>query len=245
MSCDLLTVPPLFNKAKCYTGDMYNLPKGYLSHSSMSLWHSSKDQYRKKYYGSDTYDLDTVYTRLGKEVAEILEDPKAKKKHPQLKKVPAYKIAEHQIEQVIDGVPIKGFVDSFDPEKKRIIEYKTGIRKDGVAPWDTVKVKKHNQVLLYALCTKEATGEVDKNTKLIWLETAWLEKCEVTEFNNQSFTSCNPTLQLTGHFEVFKRKLEDWEFDWMRSYIVKTATAISDDYTAYLKASGKNVDNIV
>lgn len=196
-----------------------------------------------KYYGSDAYELDTVYTRLGKKVAEILEDPKAKKKHPVLKKVPAYSHPEYQIEHVINGVPVKGFIDSFDPVKGRIIEYKSGIRRaDGRAPWDTVKVKKHNQVLLYALCVKELGMPVDKNTKLVWLETAWMESCEKTEFGDKEFLTCKPDLQLTGHVEVFKRKLEDWEFDWMKQYIVKTAEEISADYTAYLKASGKSVD---
>ena len=58
----------------------YNLPKPYLSFSAMEMWKSSKDQYRLKYYSKDdSYTFSTMYTEFGKQIAEILEDKKAKK----------------------------------------------------------------------------------------------------------------------------------------------------------------------
>lgn len=196
-----------------------------------------------KYYSSQIYDLETSYTKFGKEIAELFEDKKKVKEHPVLSKVPKYDTPEFCIQHEIEGVLIKGYIDSFDSKKKRIIEYKTGIKKDGKAPWDTVKVKKHNQVLLYSLCIKDMFGEVHPETKLIWIETCWKEKCQETDFNGTKFKTCSPALDLTGHFEIFKRKIEDWEYDWMKSYIVKTAQAISDDYTAYQKNSLGYVEN--
>jgi hypothetical protein len=184
-----------------------------------------------------------MYTEFGKEIATILEDKKAKKAHPVLCKIPSYTHCEYELQFEIDGVPIKGYIDSFDPKKKRIIEYKTSIkRRDGKQYWNPVSVKKHNQMLLYALGVKELLGEVHPETKLIWMETDIKEICKEIDFGNGTITDCQPGLYLTGHFEVFRRKLEDWEFDWMRMEITKTAQEISDDYTAYLKASGKSVD---
>lgn len=220
--------------ARVYTVDMtYNLPRGYLSYSSMRLWQSSKDQFRQKYYSAQAYDLETHYTRFGKEIAETLEDKKKVKAHPVLSTVPLYATAEYPLIFEIEGVPIKGYIDSFDKRHKRIIEIKTGIRKDGAAPWSLSKVKKHDQVLLYSLGIKELLGSVHPIVKLIWLETCWKEKCVETQFGEQSFKTCNPGLDLTGHFEVFERKIEDWEHDWMRQQIVKIATEISEDYSRY------------
>lgn len=216
----------------------YNLPRGYLSHSAIETWKSSKDQYRLKYYGDDNFTFSTMYTEFGKQIAEILEDKKAKKAHPVLSKIPAYTACEYELEFEIDGVPIKGFIDSFDPKKKRIIEYKTSIkRKDGKQHWNNVSVRKHNQMLLYALGVRELLGEVHPETKLIWMETDYKEICGEIKFGNTTIIDCKPGLYLTGHFQVFKRKLEDWEFDWMKQEIVKVATEISDDYTAYQNAS--------
>lgn len=221
-----------------YNVDMqYNLPKGYLSHSAMELWRKSKDQYRLKYYSTEQYDMETVYTRFGKEIALTLEDKAAKKAHPVLSKIPSYQVAEFPLELELAGVPIKGFIDSFDPKKKRIIEYKTGIRKDGKAPWDAVRVKKHNQVLLYAALVKELFGEVSPNTKLVWLETCWKE-------TPRGLNTFGPDLQLTGHFEVFKRKIEDWEIEWIKQEVVKIATEISDDFTKYQSYSGVDNQNL-
>lgn len=216
---------------------MYNLPKGYLSYSSMTMWNSSKDQYRKKYYSTEPYDLDTPYTRFGKEIAETLEDKKKTKAHPVLSQIPLYPVREQPLIHTIDGVPIRGYIDSFDLRHKKIIEIKTGLRKEGKPAWDRVKVKKHNQILLYSLLVKELFGRVNPVVKLIWIETAWREECAVTVFNGVEFKTCGPKLFLTGHFEVFERVIEDWEYEYMRNEIVRVASEISADYTAYLNNS--------
>lgn len=207
----------------------------------METWTKNKDQFRLKYYGDDNYSFSTMYTEFGKEVAEILEDKKAKKRDPVLCKIPAYSVCEQELQFEIEGVPIKGYIDSFDPKKKRIIEYKTSVRREGRKPfWNEVTVKRHNQMLLYACGVKELFGEVHPLTKLIWMETDVKEICTEIEFGNETIIDCKPSLYLTGHFEVFKRWLEDWEFDWMRKEIVRVATEISEDYTNYQKNSGDN-----
>lgn len=221
----------------------YNLPKGYLSYSSMEMWRSSKDQFRMKYYSQDVYNFETPYTKFGKFIAETFEDKKAKKAHPVLCKIPSYSVSEFPLEVEIDGVPIKGFIDSFDPKKNRIIEYKTGVRKPGNQNWSDVRFKKHNQTVMYSVAVKELLGEVHPDVKLIWMETCWREECVTIPFGEQIITECGPHLGLTGHFEVFKRTIEPWELEWFRKEIVKTAQEIHDDYTLYLQHSNKFVDN--
>jgi hypothetical protein len=216
----------------------YNLPKGYLSHSAMMLWRQNKDNYRKKYYSKiDEFNFSTQYTDFGKEIAEILEVPKLRRAHPVLSKIPCYSHPEYQLEFEVEGVPIKGFIDSFDPKKKRIIEYKTGIRKDGKPAWTDVSVKKQNQTLLYSLGVETLLGEVHPVSKLVWMETCWKEQCWNIPFGNNTIEECGPKLALTGHFEVFKRKIEPWELLWMRQEIVRIGTEISEDYTRYQQFS--------
>lgn len=216
----------------------YNLPRGYLSYSSMNLWERSKNQFRQKYYSSQSYEIDTAFTRFGKYIAETLEDKKKTKAHPVLSTIPLYPVREQPLIHTIDDVPIKGYIDSFDKRHKRIIEIKTGIRhEDGTAPWNSVKVRKHDQVRLYSLLVKEIFGKVHPVVKLIWLETCWREKCKDTNFNGVIYQECHPELDLTGHFEVFERAIEDWEHDYMRRQIVRIASEISEDYSRYQKFS--------
>jgi hypothetical protein len=204
----------------------------------MTLWRQSKDNYRKKYYSQvDLFDFQTPYTTFGKEIAEILEVPKKRKAHPVLSKIPCYKESEFLLEFEVDGVPIKGMIDSFDPKKKRIIEYKTGVRKEGKPAWNAASVKKQNQTLLYSLGVDILMGEVHPVSKLVWMETCWKEDCWEIPFGDQVLTECGPKLDLTGHFEVFKRKIESWELLWMRQEVVKIATEISEDYTRYQQFS--------
>jgi hypothetical protein len=212
----------------------YNLPRGYLSFSAMQLWKGSKMSYRNKYYSNEEYSMETPYTKFGKEIAEILEDPEATKAHPVLAKIPSYSVPEYGIEIDIEDIPIKGYLDGFCPKTYAILEYKTGIRKKtGAAPWDNVKVKKHDQLLLYSLLVKELHGEVDPIVKLVWMETHWAENCVDKKFGDSTFKSCHPGLALTGHFETFERKIEDWEHLHMRQSIIKIAEEITDDYTRY------------
>lgn len=217
----------------------YNLPRGYLSYSSMDLWKKNKVQFRAKYYGSEDYFFETKYTIFGKEIAEILEDKKKTKAHPVLSKVPLYPVREQPLIHTIEDVPVKGFIDSFDKRHKRIIEIKTGIRKDGRDPWDDVKVRKHEQIRLYSLLVKEIFGKVHPVVKLIWLETCWKEECVDTIFGDKVFKKCSPKLALTGEFKVFERVIEPWEHDYMKSEIVRIAGEISEDYSRYLEFSTK------
>lgn len=206
---------------------MYNLPRGYLSYSAMTLWLKDKDSFRAKYYVPNAPDFSTPYTEFGKKVATMLETGEYKT-DPVLSKIPKYKISEYPIEHAIEGVPIKAYIDSFDPKKGRILEYKTSVKKKhGLPAWNKVAVQKHEQLLLYHLLVKETLGFVHPVVTLVAMETAWTEEKSGGLLRKDE----GRKLYLTGNFEVFKRKIADWEHDRMRQLIVKVAKEVSEDFS--------------
>lgn len=202
----------------------------------MHLWLTSKDQFRKKYYSTDPPEFRTPYTDFGKEIAETLEDKEATARHPVLSKIPAYEISEYQIEHEIEGVPIKAYLDSFCPYHFKILEYKTSVKKkNGKPTWNSLSVRKHDQLLLYSLLVKDLHGHVDPITTLVWMETEWGEVCKTHNLGGKDYKICGPQLQLTGHFEIFDREIRDWEHDRMKALIKQVAEEITEDYTHYKK----------
>lgn len=206
---------------------MYNLPRGYLSYSAMTLWLKDKDGFRAKYYVPNAPDFSTPYTEFGKKVATMLETDEHKT-DPVLSKIPKYKVSEHPIEHAIEGVPIKAYIDSFDPKKGRILEYKTSVKKKhGPPAWNKVAVQKHEQLLLYHLLVKETLGFVHPVVTLVAMETDWSEEKAGGLLKKDEGRS----LYLTGKFEVFKRTIKDWEHDRMRQLIVQVAKEVSEDFS--------------
>jgi hypothetical protein len=202
---------------------MYNLPRGYLSYSAMTLWLKDREGFRAKYYVPDTPSFSTPYTEFGKKIATMLETGEHKT-DPVLSRIPKYKVSEYAIEHTVAGVPIKAYIDSFDPKKKRILEYKTSINNK---TWNKVSVQKHDQLLLYHLLVKETLGEVHPVVTLVSIQTAWSEEKKGGLLKRDEGRS----LYLTGEFEVFKRTIKDWEHDYMRDLIVKVATEVSLDFS--------------
>lgn len=207
---------------------MLNLPKKYLSYSQLNLWLKNKDNYRAKYYrGEPSHENPEMI--FGKKIAKILEDPK---EHPILSTVPRYSISEHGIKTVVDEVPVLGYIDSFDPETKAFIEYKSGhLNSKGESPWNKVNVRKHEQLPFYSLLIEVTEGTVDRNCQLIWLETKF--KSKTMEFDGHILESDSRELELTGRVEVFKRVITKWERIRMRNLIKQVAKEISEDFTNY------------
>lgn len=202
------------------TGKSLNLPRDYLSYSALSLWTKNKDAFRKKYY-EGVEPKETRFSLFGKEVHSQLE-------HGALKKVPRYKEAEFPIKTEIEGVPVYGIIDSFDPRGKRFLDFKSGIRKpDGSPRWDDLAVISLDQLPFYSLMIETMFGRVHPLCKLIWLETRSLP-------NKGRVSVDDARLVLTGDFHIFKRVIEPWERERMREWIVTEAEAISKDRERYI-----------
>ena len=202
------------------------LPKKYLSYSALSLWKKDKHLFQQKYY--EGIELpDTRYTLFGKEIALALESGK----YPQ---VPRYKKSEYAMNVLIEDIPILGYLDSFSPQRRAFLEYKSGIRHlNGDARWTQLAVQQWDQLPFYSLLIKEKFGRVQNQCKLIWLETRNKEVQE--QIGSHVVETYSNELELTGHMEIFKRSIEEWERDRMREWIIKSALEISKDYATFKK----------
>jgi hypothetical protein len=205
----------------------FNLPKEHFSYSQMSLWLRNKDQYRERYY-KDGPAFENRETIFGKRVARLLEtgehDPVLT---PVLARVPRGDVMEHRILVSVGGVPFLGFLDSFESLLCGIFEFKTG--KDA---WDTVRVHKHDQLVVYSLLVKLAHKKVHPITRLVWLETRFRQ--ETFSIGSRVMEGDGDQLEFTGKIEVFERRIAQWERDAMKKQIVRVATEISEDYTKFL-----------
>lgn len=210
---------------------MFTLPKGYLSSSACDLWESSPNSYREKYY-LKMPGFSSPYTDFGKRFAEDIETHPDKYPH-----IPKYSLAEFPFKWLIKGVPVLGYLDSFEPTTCSILEYKTGVAKqDG---WDNVKVRKWKQLPFYATVIRSMFGTYDPLVKLVWLQTEWKEECKEQKFGTKLIRECANVLAFVDTPPViFERIIEPWELDLMEERILRIATEISTDYSQYLIDKG-------
>lgn len=201
-----------------------NLPKKYFSYSQMNLWIRNKDQYRERYYlnGPSFENKETIF---GKKVAKMLEDGV---KDPVLDKVPRHKTMECRMELNVGGVPFLGVIDSFNIASQSIIEYKTGKEL-----WDTVRVHKHDQLVVYSLLAKLKYKTVDPIVKLVWIETRYAPIMD--KIGSRTIERDSDDLEFTGKVEVFERKIVEWERKDIKDKIIKNAMEISEDFTNFKK----------
>lgn len=192
----------------------------------MSLWLKNKDDFRKRYY-LNAPDRNSPEMDFGKAIAKLLEDS-----DPSVAHVPRLPVPEQAFVVEIDEVPVKGYIDTFDPETKQFFEYKTGhLDRSGNVPWDMVKVRKHPQLTLYSLAIEVKYGSVENVCKLIWLETQFKKKKHT--FAGIELEGESRELELTGRMEVFERDIKKWERTRMRKLIRKVAEEISNDFQTY------------
>ena len=211
------------NKVRC----ALNLPKKYLSYSAIDCWLKSPKQYRQRYYEKSPF-ISTPEINFGKEIGEKLEN-----KDTSLDHIKQYSKPEHRFEIDIEGIPVMGFIDSYCPDTKSILEYKTSRTKF----WTPKTVAKHKQLDLYSLAIEMTEGEVNDDLELIWME---------TEKYDEITTGLIPStgaykMRLTGEVKTFPRTVTSDERQAMRDLVIEVAHDISKDYTAYLadKAGSK------
>lgn len=197
-----------------------DLPRKYLSYSAFSLWKSSKDSFRKRYYLNEEI-FDTQQSRFGKE------------QHERMEASPDVKGSETKIECTIDGIPLLGYVDSLCPDTLKIIDFKfSHLSKTGKEPWDNVKVRKHQQFPFYCLIVKGMFDRYNGEVELHWHETTF--KDNTVEFDGHILTSDRRgDMDVTGRVEIFKRMVEEYELENIKNEIIKVTNEISNDYTLW------------
>jgi hypothetical protein len=207
--------------------NIYNLPRGYLSYSAYHKWKTSKDQFRRLYYENEK-PIETVETRFGKKTDSFIDDGGI------IEGVVNYSHNQYKIEAEYNGLKILGYLDGFNEPNLAILERKTGHKsKTGKVPWDTVKVRRHDQLPFYCLLVKLKHGAYNPDVILQWLETDF--KDETREFDGHILTGKVKKLHLTGEIATFNRHIEQWELDRLLVDLLNVAKEITEDYENYKK----------
>lgn len=196
------------------------LPKTYLSYSAMTMWLKNPDRFKREYF-ENAEKLDTKYLRFGKGVAKMIEDGSHTSILPDL---PVYDTPEHEIRCTVLGVPILGFIDSYNSIDNVFLEYKTGKK-----PWSQSLVQKHDQLPFYAMLLKCTAGEIPAYCDLVWIETEDTEDDKSGPFSNEK------KINVTGKVKSFRREFDYREIERMEELVVKVANEISDAYKEWLK----------
>lgn len=202
---------------------MYGLNKPYLSYSAIDLWLKSPTQYRKRYYEQRPQPI-TPELSFGKKIATLLEASDESLAH-----IPRYAVSEKKISTEIDGVPILAYLDSYDPDGRRILEFKTGKQ-----PWTDARVQNHKQLDLYSLLVEMTEGSVTDTTTLIWLETERVAKPQTGLLTAEE----SYDIALTGEVKTFERVITPDDRRVMRELVVRVASEIAADYEAQQSLQG-------
>ena len=197
------------------------LPKKHLSWSSINCWMTNPERFRREYF-ENSEKLDTKYLRFGKGIAELIEKGLHKELLPDL---PVYSNPEYKLQCDVMGVPVLGFIDSYEPAENVFLEYKTGKN-----PWTQAKVQKHDQLTLYATMLKVLTGKMPAYCDLVWIETKE-GSIEVEDF----WRTNEKQINLTGKMVVFRREFDEREIDRMEFIVQKAAEEISDAYQKFIE----------
>lgn len=208
----------------------------YLSWSQYDLYRRNPEQYAKQYFLGEK-GVDTQYTRYGSKIAKLIEDGKV---HDVLPDLTVYHICEHKLYTDIDGYPLLGYIDSYDPETNTFREYKTG-----KVPWNILKVYKHGQLLFYAIMLRRITGNMPTHCHLDWIDT----KDDTTEITTSEVfpgfsTGGEEYVNITGRITSFKREFDERELDKMEREIMEVIEKIKQDYQKYdRERNTQNGDN--
>lgn len=198
------------------------LPKPHLSWSAFSCWLQNPERFKREYFQNGKR-LDSKFLQFGKSIASEIENGTYKERLPNLE---VYSEVEFQINTEINGVPILSYLDTYDPERNILREFKTGTHRN---PWTPAKVYKHGQLVFYAVALRSLTGKMPEYCHLDWIIT------DDSPRSGSVFDRSSKELRLTGHIKSFKRVFDARELDRMEKDIVRVAHEISNAYKEFLK----------
>lgn len=200
---------------------LYGTDKNYVSYSSLKLWESNPNEYRRIYYEGKPRP-DSIYTRFGKHIHDQLE-----KYDDFYKEIDRTGLREQQILVTISGVKVKAYIDYIDLRIPLIRDYKTSIK-----PWTPAKVQDHEQLPFYSLLVEHQFGIKVRDVDILWLET---QHRQPTIKRGGVTISGEKELFLTGYWEIIKRpyKVTASERKRLKDWLIKTANEIQIDYEKY------------
>lgn len=114
-------------------------PNRPLSWSSISSFEYSPEEWYRRYILGEK-SIDTREMEFGKLIANSFSTDKP------LAPVKLYEIVEYPLTVVFNGIPLMGYVDTYDPKTHNFREFKTGKKI-----WDQKRANEHGQLKMYAL----------------------------------------------------------------------------------------------
>lgn len=147
------------------------LPKGYVSWSSLQLLEQSEERWVDKYCNPDYVERSTIEQEFGKSFAEVMEGQDSSDDIVALIKMatPKYEQSEVIIEATLKAmgrsVKLLGRMDSYKEENHDFIDHKTGKTK-----WTQKMADKHGQLLFYKVMIYILYRAIPIST-LVWIQT--------------------------------------------------------------------------
>ncbi len=200
-----------------------SLPKHHFSYSQWSLWLSSPEIYKRRYFDGSQVDYSNRGQTFGKEVADALEagrDIGDVLTDSAMLLLPKYDVADQPIE--VDVKTKYGWLnliakpDTFNSVTHEFIEFKTG--KGGTNRWTAKKAQDHLQMWFYAVTIWQKFGTILPDAKLAWVETE----------------DTPEGIKPTGHVEVFPVHFSQAGLLDALSRIVKAAHEIEVSWAGHI-----------
>jgi hypothetical protein len=195
------------------------LPKPYISVSQINLWYSDRQKYINRYF-LNLPEEPSIYMNFGKQFAEnteaYIKDGIIMDTFPDfyIDKIRPMKglEAEKEISMSINDIQVKGFIDAWDVQNNRVIDFKTS-----KIPWNINNLKNSLQMKVYALAMF-VNGDQIPECQINWLGTTKTRKG--LDFTGESF-ELNHTFEMD---ELLKAIV----------LIEQTCKDISEIYEAFL-----------
>jgi len=195
------------------------LPKPYISVSQINLWYSDRQKYINRYF-LNLPEEPSIYMNFGKQFAEdteaYIKDGIIMETFPDfyIDKIQSFKgcEAEKEISLSINDIQVKGFIDVWDIENNRVIDFKTS-----KIPWNINNLKNSLQMKVYALAMF-VNGDQIPECQINWLGTTKTRRG--LDFTGESF-ELNHTFEMD---ELLKAIV----------LIEQTCKEISKTYTSFL-----------
>lgn len=153
---------------------LINLPRGYLSHSQMTLFERDPKLYAKLYFdGRDELRPYSKAMDYGKKIAEALEHMQETGEvvaDTAMGYVPKYDEMEYQIDTELKTqwgwLPLMGKLDTFDPDSYAFRDTKTG-----KVAWTEKRAQDHDQLHFYTMLIFCKFGALPPSAHIDWIET--------------------------------------------------------------------------
>lgn len=169
-----------------------------LSWSAISSFEYNPAQWYGKYVlGGKQHQKEEM--NFGKKVGELLaSDPTF------MPQVPRCSIFEYKLKVTFHGIPLLGFIDSYEPHTT-LFEYKTGKKA-----WDTTRAKGHGQIDMYLLMlwVKHKIRPEDIQSTIFWLPTKESGDFSIS-FKDEKYVKAFPVQKRMLDIMRFGQRIKD------------------------------------